>query len=255
MVASRTREQVDAELDAREAEMRANAIAIEGHATPPPVGDLAANPAVQAMVAKAVAAAVAPLLAQLQEKRGGDTAPGDRQFLEGLALALRQIDDQGRPSSRRTVAPEILAARAHGRERMVQAILDARAAEEEPEYEILARTYLGDEMVEPFAPNAKTFMGEIQLNPWLRSEETYGRTRIIWLGVPNEAMRPANTTAKRIYAHFLESIGGGGDAAIEDPLAPQLKRLEGDGLKVRQRQKPQPVRILGTIAEPAQGQY
>lgn len=253
---SRTKEEVETDLKAREAELRAGARSVEGEIIPPPgTGDIAANPQVQALIAKAVAEAMAPLVAQLQEKRGGDLGGGDRQFLEGLALAIHQLTDQGKPDARRMVAPEVLKARAESRQRMVDALLAARSRGEEPEYEVIAPTYLADEIVMPFVANNAKAAEPRPLNPWERSEATYGRTRIGWPGVPNEALRPTNDVAREIHKHFLDSIGGGGVAVVDDPLSGGLKRLEADGLKVRDRSKPVPVRILGTIAEPAQGQF
>jgi len=216
------------------------------------------NPQVKAAITGAVAEAVAKIMADLAAKReiaglSEAVADGhtDRAFAEKLALTIGELIDQGRPGSRRAVAPAVLAQRSRSREAMTDAILRCRAERLSPEYETRQVCYLSEERVHP------TFIGS--------DKKTYA-TRFSWPGVPNEAMVPMNQAAAEIHRHFLDSIGHVPLPAPSDPLVEGFRVLRGptgdpvgppqlgngrpaDGeLRVINRE---PVHILGTIAEPA----
>lgn len=159
--------------------------------------------AVAAALPDAVKSAVSQVQAEMlaaataQDKRKGGKAEaavpavadgGD--FVERLALAIAEISDQG--TSRKRVAPEILHARAEAHKRAVARLMKAREDGEKPEYRLVSKVYLNERLIEPFMPGPNK-----QPIP----------TEIIWLGMPNEAMRPINDVAKEIYAEFRASIG------------------------------------------------
>lgn len=123
-------------------------------------------------------------------KDGGASLPDFGAMFERMAMAIAEISDQG--TSRKRVAPEILAARASAQARCIKLINEARAAGLDPEYKVIAKTYLSERFVEPWQPGPNK--QPIQ-------------TEIIWKGMPNKAMRPINDVAKAIYAAFDESIG------------------------------------------------
>src|SRR4029077_14473564 len=136
----------------------------------------------------------------------------DRAFAENLALTISELIDQGRPGSRRAVAPAVLAQRARSREAMTDAIIRCRAQGLRPEYETRQVCYLSEERVHP------TFTGS--------DKKTYA-TRFAWPGVPNEAMVPMNEPAAEIHRHFLDSIGHVPLPSPSDPLVEGFRVLTG----------------------------
>lgn len=212
----------------------------------------AASPA----IAKAVAAEVqAELLAKAQAPGVSGLMAADG-FAERLALAIAEISDQG--TSRKRVAPEILAARARAHQRTVARIVAAREKGEKPEYRVIAKTYLNDQVVEPF-----TLLDKRPVP-----------TEITWSGMPNDAMRPLNEVAKEIYAEYRDSIASTGPVPGADNrtlsmtqggliikgLSPAHRREVAavsepfdDDLNVRTQNDPtRPfINVLGTIAPAA----
>lgn len=123
----------------------------------------------------------------------GKAAPDMEAFasmFDRMAMAIAEISDQG--TARKRVAPEVLAARARAHEKMVKLINAAREGGAEPEYRLVAKTYLSERFIEPFMPGP---------------DKRPIPTEIIWKGAPNQAMRPLNKVAKEIYAAFQESVG------------------------------------------------
>lgn len=145
------------------------------------------------MLADASASAVQQMRSELLAgiaQGAGASAGGDSGLMERLALAIAEISDQG--TNRKRVAPEILAARAKAHERAVALVLEARKNGEQPEYRLVSKVYLNEQLIEPFQPG-----------PDRRPIPTV----IVWTGMPNEAMRPLNEVAIAIYKEFKASIG------------------------------------------------
>jgi hypothetical protein len=189
-----------------------------------------------------------------------------------MALAIAEISDQG--SNRKRVAPAILAEREASYRRCVALVTEAqhkvkqarekgdKAAETKwlPEYRLIAKVALNERLIEPFRR---------------MPDKTVAANEIVWTGIPNEAMRPINTIAERIYAEFKGWIGmtdklatadnrphivtAGGLVVKGDPP----KRREGfsedvprfnDDLEIKHdiNDPSAPfVHVLGTIASPA----
>lgn len=140
--------------------------------------------AVQAAAREAVAAAQTELL--LAMKSAPDSA---EKLMETLALRIAEIGDQG--TSRKRVAPEILAQRARAHAEAIDYIHEIRAKDLKPEYALLSAIYAGDRII-------PAFMTDSARNPV--------RTRITFTGMPSEAMRPVNKVAKKLYDLYLASI-------------------------------------------------
>lgn len=132
-------------------------------------------------------------LAEAVTARGGEPAPnGDRDFVRELAMSIAELSDQG--TSRKRVAPEILAAMEEARKRMVARIIKARADGEIALYRVVNKTYLAEQVVEPFRVNLETKRPE--------------PVEIEWSGVPNESLRPMNQVAEEIFVEFVAAIRG-----------------------------------------------
>ncbi len=219
------------------------------------------SPEVQALIADAVAHATAELTAKLAAKRaehGTENGGGDQALMRGLALAIAEVSDQG--SNRKRVAPAVLEARREARERMTALILDCKAQDIMPEYELTRAVYLAEELVEP---------------TYTDRDHVMRRTKIEWAGVPNEGMTPANDAARGIHGAFMESIGGatpnvakaaekiqtrestGGLKGLHTPevaQATQVSKPRNSGVtRLGRRQAGDVIEtaVLGTVAEPA----
>ncbi len=270
---SNTEERAAAEETERTAELIAAGATAHAPAAKPAAGEagetldlshLMERPEVQSAIADATARAVAAVLAKMQAEAGPVAAPlasaaaalSDRSLVEALALAIGEMNDQGRPNARRTVAPAVLAARNAARDAMVTAILRARAMGHVPEYALTASVYLSETWIKA---------------TWIASDHVERARRIKWPGVPNQAMRPMDAIAHEIYGHFCDSIGASASPQAKDPLTQGFKILNTDGQppetgqgqgatgpdavqiggRAPQDALIQPIHILGTVAEPA----
>lgn len=151
--------------------------------------------AVRDGVREGVEKAKAELLAALREAKSGDVpgsdgGEGDMKWARGLALAIAEMNDQG--VGRKRVSPEVLVAREEARKRMINLLVEARANEQVPAYQLIGKTYL-DEM----------FLDPVEIGPDHRPRPR----EIEWPGVPNYAMKPVNDVAKAIYGEFLKWTG------------------------------------------------
>lgn len=226
-----------------------------------------------AEVAKTAAQEVKTELMIGAAKEGAAGTPNMESFaamFDRMAMAIAEISDQG--TSRKRVAPEVLANRAKAHEKMVKLIAEARAKadrahtdgnEEEvarwsPEYRLVSKTYLAEQLLEPFRPGP---------------DRRPIPTEIIWKGAPNQAMRPINEVAKAIYAAFQDSVGSqeGLKGMDNRPFAMTPGGVVVKGLPAAARREiPQDllptdlempggrvdptashVRVLGTVAPPA----
>lgn len=153
-------------------------------------------------VASAVAAATLQAMEQMRTELAlavsGRAVPGgpggsstEKGLMSELALAIAEISDQG--TSRKRVAPEVLAQRAEAHRRACDLITKVRAEGLKPEYALVAKVYLNERFIEPFRVD--------------RATKQPVRQEIIWSGMPNHAMRPMNDIAKAIYSEWSASVG------------------------------------------------
>lgn len=219
---------------------------------------LASMPEVQALIAAAVDKAAADILAQLNEKRveagvSVTPAPGDDAWANRLALALAQVANPGRTP----IDPAVIAQREAARTRMFDLIVDARANDKVPEYELRNKVFFEEQLIEPM---------------YTGTDRVLRHQVIGWRDVPNEAMRPANETAREIFSAFLESIGTqlsdvqpeaksgsllvmtGGQLRTVPQVGGAPRRQGSGDLTLRGRNQPGEVvetNVLGTRAAPA----
>lgn len=128
------------------------------------------------------------------------------KFAGAQALATAEIADQG--TSRKRVAPEILARREAAAKRCRELVAEARRkssdahvagdqAEKErwmPTYRVTSKVYFGERLIEPWRRLPGQGAGVVA-------------QEIVWMGVPNDALSPINETAQEIYAAYRESVG------------------------------------------------
>ncbi len=155
--------------------------------------EMTSSPEFQSAVNAAVAAAIGPLLTQLEVARAtAGTAPqaGDRGMMSELALAIAELTTQG--SGKVRVDPAEMQRRAEGKEAMLKLIIEARAEGKVPTYQLRNKTFLNERIIEPM---------------WMGKDRTMHPTEIDFWGVPNEVMVPMNDTAKAIYAQYREWTG------------------------------------------------
>ncbi len=218
----------------------------------------------EAAVSAATSAAVVRILAEMKEHRGADApvSSSDRSFVESLAMAIADLNDQG--SGRFRVAPEVLVERKKARDEMMSLIVKARAEGRAPVYTLTAKVFLDEVKVDPY---------------WIGPDHGAYPTEIEWCLVPNEAMRPANDVAEGIYDAFIRSIGNTVKVVPEDVISitagglvvkgalgrrvikqtgtgePSESSPEGfGGMNIRGRGVPGRIvekRVLGTVAAPA----
>lgn len=214
----------------------------------------------QDLIARIVAEATARITTELAEKRanlGTQSQDGDMKVARALAVAIGEMTDQG--SNKKKVPAEEMEKRREARERMETLILDARANDDVPEYELTGAVYL-DEVLVP-----ATYIDNTHIRR---------RTKIAWPNVPNEHMAPANEVAKAISRAFMRSIGGatlvaqketstlkvrdGGLSILHkesvEKSAPEVGRPRGGDLRVLRKQSEGEIietNVLGSIADPA----
>lgn len=231
------------------------------------VGTVLQMPEIQSAIASAVAEATARIIADIETKRAAmgtsaaSSGQSDSSLARTLAVELANLADQG--SHRKRIDPAILESRREARDRMTGFIIDARAANEIPEYELKRAVYLDEILVAP------TYVG---------NDRRQRRTRIEWPGIPNEAMLPKNVVAERIFAAFMDSIGGlspfvnkkseievereavrkgGGLNVMHKPAlyeAPPVGKPRGGEMRILGRSQPGEIvetNVLGTLAAPA----
>lgn len=168
---------------------------------PPAAVDITQTPEFSLAVSAAVGKAMAPIMESLAKLNApAPAAPGQpadlESFFRQMALSIAEISDQG--TSRKRVAPEILAQRAKSHDLMIEAILDADREHKEngaerPYYRAIGKMYLNERFIEPFV-----------VDPGTKKPVA---VEFYWSGVPNEVMRPLNAAAEKIFEHFRDSIG------------------------------------------------
>lgn len=152
------------------------------------------TPEFQAAVSASVASALESLLPKLTEVRAtAGTAPqgDDRALMRELALSLAELTNQG--SGKVKVSPEVLQKREAAGKRMINLIIEARAEKKVPSYTLVNKIFMNNQIIEP-----------LWVHPATKSVEN---TELDFWGIPNEAMVPANDTAKAIFIEYKNSIG------------------------------------------------
>lgn len=223
-----------------------------------------------AKVAKDAAQQVTTELLANAARNEGATPPNIDAFgglFERMAMAIAEISDQG--TSRKRVAPEVLAERAKAQERAFKLLVQARENYDRadadgneaemarwlPEYRVVATTYLSERIVQPWTRGASR-----EMIP----------TEVFWRGMPNNALRPINKVAKDIFEAFKDMVGSaelakagpsfmtpGGATIKGEPRAATRRQvpdhlLADDLMLTNQRNPNAPhVNVLGTIASPA----
>lgn len=233
---------------------------------------------VQAGVASAEASIVAKITEQFAAMRGtaaGDSASvsdqSDIQKLTASIMAMVNVNKADKP-----LTPQEVADRADGTARLIELLVPVQAtdyndpaAPEGPKYRVTGKTFLTDHVIEPY-----------EVDP--ASKSLVPRT-IEWTGIPNADLEPVNDLAKRIYAAYQQSIGGGTgrefDGSISEympdarPLGvtpggivvrglnPSAKRTVGTlgqgsttdvmGLRGPNDPRNKQISVLGTVAAPA----
>lgn len=151
-----------------------------------------------------VAEQVKQFASELLAKRESDA--GGSEWMQQLALTMAELTDQG--TSRKRVAPEILAQRAAHHVKMVELITAAHDEIQErgladkpeaaqdmglvPEYQVRVQLYLDNQLVQPYQVGV---------------DKVARPTEIFWLGVPNDGMIPINDIAKHIHDEYRASVG------------------------------------------------
>lgn len=178
----------------------------------PSIADLLQTPEAQAAIMAAAAEAATKAVAQLQNTGAPISAVADSDatsLMQTLAMHIAELTDQG--TRRKRVAPEILVQREEARKRAEALIMecrkhlkdaaevadkaDAAALRKEwtPEYRVVSKIYFNEVFVEPFRRDPSTKQAVAN--------------EIMWTGMPNDALRPLNEIAKRIYKEYRASIG------------------------------------------------
>ncbi len=235
--------------------------------------DLTETPEFKNAVADAVNAQLKPVLDALAANGAqaptSAAAPGSvEEIFSKLALAIADISDQG--TDRKRIDPRILAERAAQHNLMVDALIEAKNKygkndPERPRYRLVAKVFLNEQIIDPYTVDPATKRPE--------------PVEIYWSGVPNLAMRPVNAAAKKIYGHFMGSIGnetadqkktaqwvsfGGLTIAGSGPSRRQLPETAQDvpteyvfpeSLSVATDPTKPEVNVLGTVAAPAKQNY
>lgn len=234
----------------------------------PDVSAMMATPEFQEAVQKAASKAAAEAVASLAKASNGmNVDDATKAFFSTMALQIAEISDQG--TSRKRVAPEVLARRAAAAEKCAKLVTETRLKGLKPEYQVVSKIYFGERIIDP----------------WRRQpDKTVVPQEIIWTGIPCEGLKPLNDIAHDIYALYKESIGSteklksikGSHGGIVAPdnrppwMTPGGLVVKGDApprLAVGQPQDHSPeaadnndpnapeVRILGTVAQPARRNY
>ncbi len=199
----------------------------------------------KAAVARAVEQASASILERLAAKNGygnGGNTADELSFARLLSAQIAELSGQTDRLGRPRIPTEILEQRRLARERLESLMIEVYTQNLDPEYEIMQACYLDEQLIDP---------------TWVDSNHVLRRTTICWLGVPNEAMRPKNEVAQRVYTEFLASIGGV-TAPINRPdlgrKSVKVLHREGldDGPKVGTGEPKGILRITGRDAQPGQ---
>jgi hypothetical protein len=135
--------------------------------------------------------------------------------IAGLAQELSTMNDQGVGKKTVRLTSAQIADMKAGDERMRELLREYGERNVAPQYEVLRHVYLNENLIEP---------------TYRDTDRRMKRTNILWMGVPNEAMKPVNAAAEAVYAQFIRSIAGT-TRYNERPIEIDYSRRDG-GLKV-----------------------
>lgn len=208
------------------------------------------------------------------------SAGGDlRAIMQEMAASIADMSYQGNKRDK-PVDPKIMAARQAGQERLDKLLFDTktfvrdvREAVYDSEEERLAAVRNASPK---YRATSKVVLNEVLIDPYRLENKMAVSNDIYWLGEPNDAMRPLNDLAKRIYAEFRASRGSrsaiekasvkpvwmtDNGLMIEGVRAPARRMVSqpifNDDLDLPVAHDPaaRAVNILGTIHEPAERNY
>ena len=240
--------------------------------------------ALQAELAKMKQDILATLAANKDVNTAGVPAPMV-ELIQQMAHSIAELTHQG-DKHQKPLDPRVVIERAEALARMNALLDDARKAAHEargksyvseearqaavcavaPKYTAIAKLHLGDRIIEPFWRDDAT----------KRAQPTV----FYFLDEPNDAMRPANELAEKVFHEFCLSRGGRTDKEkkyaaikeawmtdhgliIEGVAAPARREvaksaaLRDDGLYIPAYKDPEApfIHVLGTIADPAMQNY
>lgn len=180
--------------------------------------DAAVNAKVAEMLPEIVSA-VSPqlttdILAQLEAARaaapgGGtpSTPEGDKGFASALALAIANLSSQGTGKAD-YVPPAVLEERAKHHKRMIDLVVEAKAAGNTPKYRVLKPVYFNETKI---------------MEQWFDPADRKMKDTFIWWDqLPSNALEPANDIATEIFAAFSQSLGDVPDKR-NDPVTPWVR--------------------------------
>lgn len=182
-----------------------------------PRKDITKTPEFKQAVADGIASAEASIVAKITEQfaamRGtpageapSATDQSDIQKLTASIMAMVNVNKAEKP-----LTPEEVADRADGRSKLIELLVPVQAANyddpssEAPKYRVTGKTFLTDHVVEPY-----------EVDP--ASKSMVPKT-IEWTGIPNADLEPMNDLAKRIYAAYQQSIGGGSAREFDNSIS------------------------------------
>lgn len=124
------------------------------------------------------------------QNMGSADQPSLNSVMEKLALSIASLTAQN--SGKTYIAPEDLAKRADAHRHLNDLLDEARAKNDVPEYELTDIVVFEDTLIMPVYVDAHRIQRP---------------QRIGWWAAPNQAMRPVNEIARKIFDQFLLSIG------------------------------------------------
>lgn len=158
--------------------------------------DVTQTPEFQALVDRAVTAAVDAAVARALAANPAPAAPAASielsAILSNLAMQISDLTNQG--TGVKPVDPALIRAREEAHSEMWRLIHKARDEGKTASYRLKGKVFIGEEVTEP------TFVRH--------SDRTHQPTEVDWDLVPNTSMEPINDTAREIYAAFERSIAG-----------------------------------------------
>ena len=133
---------------------------------------------------------IADQVAKQMAAIGGGTQGNPQEWMQGLAMAIAGLTDQG--SNIKRLSPEEVVKRNAAYDRMMELIKQAERNGQEPTYKLRHPVYLGERKINPI---------------WIDRDHRQQPTEIGWFGPPSEAMDPVGQPAEDIYAAFCEWTG------------------------------------------------
>lgn len=165
-----------------------------------PRRDFTGTPEFKAAVAEAAKEAVKAAMAEVNLGAvKADLPPGSDidGILSKLAMSIAEVSDAGLDRPRKRVAPAEQLERDQAYQRMGTLITQAAASGLVPRYRLVAKVFIGDQMIEPYQRLA---------------DKSIIPTEVFYKGQPSAAMRPVNDIAKSIWKEYIRYLGGAEEA-------------------------------------------